>query len=42
MRGTNRRLLAQVLVRTGFWPPNIEFGLDDLATVVDVMKDDSE
>lgn len=39
MRGTNRRVLAQLLARTGFWPPNIPFEAEDLATVIDVLKD---
>ena len=37
--GNQRRQLAELLVAVSWWPPQIEFDLKDLNTVVDVIEE---
>ena len=32
--------MAQVCARTGFWPAEIPFDIDDLYTIAEVIRDD--
>lgn len=42
MRETYRYRLAEVLVSLSWWPPEIEFDVDDLVTVAKVLGDRSK
>ncbi len=37
-RGSYRYELAQIVVATGFWPSHINFDIDDMNTVIELLN----